>query len=432
MSKPIFFINYFALSKLAHMKTLCLLIISLFSFTLLATQKKHIKPQGTATDLIPYRKKNNTYIYVNKDKQPVFETEFASADLFTTTGFSVVINSENKQAIIDSNGKIVIPFKDYQIKLYPIGNLTLVKTEKPYTANHCFWEWKFNIFSSNISDIIRIKTDIFILESQQHLLSTRRNQDNDSTYVKVINDNSFLIDNDYYQIINNKAKKRYNNIILSFESNKLLQQNNNSYSILTVKNKTINSKETQLVASSEISFKIGNDTTIIPNTNKSRYGNDIPEVLYNKKDNSYLIQPLFDKKFPQEIIPKNKEDIAFLKKIGYINSIPNYPYFIAGVFDYDKWQYQWKYIDLDGQVYDTIDAKDFFTLDILSNVLRPYKSEIIPSDNVPMYNLTTNSFISPAIYNYINSAGWTNITKDNTRIYFYTDITTGEEYRDQD
>ncbi|WP_010253644.1 hypothetical protein [Myroides injenensis] len=264
----------------------------------------------------------------------------------------------------------------------------------------------------------------------------------------------------------------------------------------------ISIKENHLIANTEISFKLGSESIILPNINKSRYGNDIPEVLYNKKNNSYLVQPYFDKKFPQEIIPRNKEDIAFLQKVSYINAIPNYPYFIAGVFDYDKWQYQWKYIDLSGRLYDSIEANDFFTLDILSNVLRPYKSEIIPADKVPntyqidkirkvyqsdnifiaflindqqektvglwdnhyknwkitptynditildiergiiaislknneyqLYSLKTNSLISPTLYNYINSDGWTNITKDNTRIYFYTDISTGEEYRDLD
>ncbi|WP_010253647.1 KWG repeat-containing protein [Myroides injenensis] len=189
------------------MKTFCLLILSLFSLTSTASQKKQIKPPKNTLDLIPYKTKNNTYIYVNRDKQPVFDTEFTSAELFTSTGFAIVTNSEHNQAIIDSNGKIVLPFKNYQIKLYPIGNLTVVKTEKTYTANHRFWEREFNIFSSSVKDVIRIKTDVFILESQQHLLSAHMSRDEENTYIKVINNNSFLINNDYYQLKNKRAKK---------------------------------------------------------------------------------------------------------------------------------------------------------------------------------------------------------------------------------
>lgn len=347
-----------------------------------STKGKIVDPQINQ-ELYPYLTKNHTYIYVDHTNQPVIATPFITANLFTSTGYAVVENQEGQFAIIDKKGQLTVPFQDRYISLQVLNNqLTAVYTRETYTKNSRFWEWEWNIFSGLKTEVQRQKFEVYILETKQVLFSEQLSAKASlPTYIATVDADHFIFNKTLYKRKGQRLSKQKNNIIHQFEPNKLLQQNGSQFAIFSIESKAPILED--LEATNQLTLEVNGKELLLKEVNKSRYYTEIPEILFNAKTKEYWIEPLFDRTFPKKIKTQNEADLAYLQKVSYINTVPDYPYFILGVFDYDNWMFQWKYLAMDGTLLDHIDAPDFFVVDALSRIQRPHKTDLISANEIP-------------------------------------------------
>lgn len=362
---------------------LSLFLFGIFSFLGCHPTKENLVGLQVNQELYPYLTKNHTYIYVDSHTTPVISTPFATADLFTSTGYAVVSNEKGQSAIINKMGKIVVPFADRYLSLQVLDDqLTVVYTRKSYAKNSRFWEWEWNIFSGLKTEVQRQKFEVYILETGQVLFAeSLSDKASLPTYIASLNADHFIFNKILYKKKGQRLSKQKNNIIHWFEPNKLLQQNGSQFAILSLESKIPILEH--LEATNQLTLEVNGKELLLTEVNKSRYYSEIPEILFNAKTKEYWIEPLFDRVFPKKIKTQNEADLAYLQKVSYINTVPDYPYFILGVFDYDNWLFQWKYLAMDGTLLDTINAPDFFVVDALSRVQRPQPTELISTDQIP-------------------------------------------------
>lgn len=363
---------------------LSLFLFGIFSFLGCHPTKENLVNLQVNQELYPYLTKNHTYIYVDQHTTPLISTPFATADLFTSTGYAVVSNEKGQSAILNKTGKIVVPFADRYISLQVLNDeFTAVYTRETYTKNSRFWEWEWNIFSGLKTEVQRQKFEVYILETNQVLFSEQlSNTATLPTYITALDTDHFIFNKTLYKRKGQRLSKQKNNIIHHFEPNKLLQQNGSHFAILSLESKMPILEH--LEATHQITFEVNGEKLLLTEVNKSRYYSEVPEILIHPKTKEYWIEPLFDKVLPKKIKAQNETDVAYLQKVSYINAVPDYPYFILGVFDYENWKFQWKYLALDGTLLDSIDAPDFFVVDALSRVQRPQPTELISTDQIPL------------------------------------------------
>jgi len=358
------------------------LLFSLVSFLNCSSPQESTTKPSVSPDLIPYLTKNRTYIYVDRNFRPVISTAFAKADLFTSTGYAVVRNKKGESAILNTKGELVVPFANQYLSLEVLHNqLTVVFLRKTYSTNSRFWEWEWNIFSGLKTEVRRQQYQVYILETNQVLYSQRLQADESVPYAITSLDNQYFIFDEVLYIRKGKRlKKLKTNILRSLNANRYLQQQGNTYTLFSLdKTPSFHTLE----ATNNVQFRVNEEEITLTNVNKSRYYTTVPEILYDSKTKTYWLEPNFDKKFPPILIARNEADIAYLKQVTYINAIPDYPYFILGVFNYNSWLYNWKYVSEDGHLHDHIEAPDFFVLDVIDRVLRPHSNEIITSNHLP-------------------------------------------------
>ncbi|WP_410879983.1 hypothetical protein [Myroides sp. DW712] len=333
-------------------------------------------------DLFPYLTKDHTYIYVDVDFTPKITTPFAAAEQFTNTGYAVVRNTKGESAVLNKKGQLVVPFADRYLSLEVLHDqLTVVFTRETYTKNTRFWEWEWNIFSGLKTEVRRQDYKVYILETNQVLYSQHLQADESVPYTINSVDNQYFIFNEtLYKRKGKRIKKLETSILRALSNNRFLQQKGKSFALFSLKDKD---PFPVLEATNQLHFSVNEEEITLKDVNKSRYYSSIPEILYDAKTETYWLEPYFDKKFPSTLRVRNETDIAYLKQVTYVNAIPDYSYFILGVFNYDTWSYDWKYVSEDGQLYDYIEATDFFVVDVIGRVMRPHPQEIIPSNYLP-------------------------------------------------
>lgn len=358
------------------------LLLSIFSLFGWSSSKAQTGTPSMQQNLYPYLTKNHTYIYVDADFTPVITTAFAAAESFTSTGYAVVRNAKGESAILNKKGQLVVPFASRYLSLEVLdAQLTAVFSRETYTLNSRFWEWEWNIFSGLKTEVRRQDYTVYILETNQVLYSQRLQADESVPYtISLLDDYHFVFNDALYERKGKRLKKRETNILRSLNANRFLQQKGKTYSLLSLDGTDFLHS---LEATNQLHFRVNGEEITLTDVNKSRYYATIPEILYDSKTKAYWLAPTFDKKFPSTLIVRNEADIAYLKQVTYVNAIPDYPYFILGVFNYDTWLYDWKYVSEDGQLYDHIEAPDFFVVDVIGRVLRPHPEEIIPNNHLP-------------------------------------------------
>lgn len=359
------------------------LLLAIFSFMGCYSSKEQLRHPVRKQELYPFLKNDNTYIYVASDFTPILQTAYTRADLFTSTGYALVQNAQEEYAVINQAGEIVVPFSKRYLSLQVLTDqLTVVMRRETYINKSRFWEWEWNIFSGLKTAIARQKFEVFVLETNQILYSEKLSAEASlPSYVQVLDDKHFVFNETLYTRKGKSLVKQAHHIIDTFNERRVLQQKGTQYAILNVDQTKPELKD--LEATDQLSFFINGERMELQAVNQRRYYSDLPKILYQASSETYLTEPQFDKAFPKTITLDTPAQLEYLRQVSYVNSIPNYPYFILGVFDYDNWSYNWKYVSLAGQLLDSIDAPDFFVLDVISRVHRPYASEIITADQLP-------------------------------------------------
>lgn len=360
------------------------LILTIFSFIgAYPITNENLPDSIRNRELYPFLQKDRTYIYVNQDFVPVLTTPFTKAGLFTSTGYALVDNEKGESAILNKAGEIVVPFADRYLSLQVLNeHLTAVYERTTFFNKKRFWNWKWSIFSGLNTAVKRQKYKVSILETKQVLYLKNSSSDESlPSYIQILNEEEILFNQSLYKLKGKRLKKQKSNVLFQLTDDAFLQKKGSEFTIMS-KNLATPAKK-NLVAADQLSFTVSGERIELNEINKNRYYTENPTILWDTKKQVYLIEPNFDKAFPTTITVRNQEDINYLKKLNYIRSIPDYPYFILGVFDYDTWTYSWKYISEDGQFLDRIDAVDFFVVDQIGRIQRPPYTELLSSAQIP-------------------------------------------------
>lgn len=364
-------------------------LVMLISMIGCSQEKKEQPPRFTSTVKavhdVPFLTKAHGFVYVNKDNlKPVNNQHFKHASAYTPTGFAVVGNEKDENAVIDESGKIVMDYTDQEISLGFSNGLTFYKKEIEYEKKMPFYKWEWNILGGGIKkEQIYRKTEIGILESNQILLKKDIPYLEDYFYLNfvAVDENHVFWNETLYKIKNNRLNKIESDIVEFLENNRYLKGSDTTFTMYALhEKKTIHSR---LTGTETLPIRFGQETIVLKEVNKERYEPTTPKLLVDSKTNDIYVFPQYEKVFPKEIKQATASQIEFIKKTSLVYSIHNSPYFLLGAFnnDDDVWAYEWLYIDTAGNVLEELQKTyNFKILDQIGSLVWPDRKMIFPDE----------------------------------------------------
>jgi hypothetical protein len=368
------------------MKNIVLSMLSLIAtITGCAQEKRENKSMNSLArkvdNSIPFLTKDNKYIYVDKTTlEPIDGRKYKKASLYTSTGYAVV-SIEEKSIVIDINGKEVIKFREGKIILSPVNGLTFYKKHREYKKKMPLWKWEWNIFGGAIKkEQTYYSIEIGVVETKQILLQKEVPWLEKSYYLDMmeVGDEYVFWNETLYEIKNKYLKKKESSILNVLEGNRFIKETRGNFSIYAInQNKALHKG---LQGTETLSILIEGQLIDLTEINKERYIPEVPKLLMDNDTKSVYAFPQYDKVFPKEIKKATATQIEFIKQTSLVYSITNSPYFLLGVFNYDHdiWAYSWLYIDIDGNVEDTVDIDHFKVRDQLGYMVWPNREMILP------------------------------------------------------
>lgn len=373
------------------MKIIAFSILFMLNSVTACTQEKKdnsplISTKTKTMHTVPFLTRQNDFVYVDKTSlKPVTNQKFRSASVFTPTGFAVVENEKNENAVIDEKGKIILGFSADNINLNVVNGLTFYKKDIEYEKKMPAWKWDWNILGGGIKkEQTYHKFEIGVIETKQVLLheDIPYLEDNYELNFVSVDENHVFWNGTLYEIKNYRLSKIENNIAELLENKRYIKASNASFSIYELSQK--NAIHSGLKGSEALSLRFGKETIMLKEINKERYDPEVPKLLADSRTNDVYPFPQYDKVFPKEITKATASQIDFIKKTSLVYSITHSPYFLLGVFNYDHdvWAFDWLYIDTKGNVADSIDTYNFKVLDQLGNMVWPDRKMILPNQFV--------------------------------------------------
>lgn len=333
--------------------------------------------------MIPFLQKNGLFRYVDEDLKPVIDKEFSLASKFSPKGYAFVYDKDFRQGIIDVKGNFIRDFSDKTYETYDLGTLTFIEESREYEKKLPVWKWDWNIMGSGIDKTATFsEVTISVLQTGQKIASKTTNKDEYeegiSLDVSPLDDSHFVMNEKLYEIKGNKVKEIADKIYFTFTDDQVLVSEKNGNALFySFDGKLKNTKELKPVK--EISIQANGKTIVLDSLNETRYRQRPANatLLKDIKTNEIFPYPNFDKAFP--VIFSNLSDgqVSFLNKVTLISSVNKTPYFILGTFNYDKWKYDYKYVDAKGNFLPSIQAPDFFILGNVGEILWPESDQII-------------------------------------------------------
>ncbi|MDR2221494.1 MAG: hypothetical protein LBE34_02030 [Flavobacteriaceae bacterium] len=379
---------------------------------------------GKMDNSIPFLTKDNKYIYVDKiTLAPIDGRKYKRASLYTSTGYAIVDSEQEKSIVIDTNGREALRFEDSSIELEIVNGLTFYKKNREYKKKMPFWRWEWNILGGGIKKEQTYQSvEIGVVETKQILLQKEIPRFGESYYLDVMKvDKDHVIWNETIYVIKNKhLKKKDSDIIAVLEGNRFIKEEKDSFSIYSLNEKKALQKGLQGCTPLPILFN-GEIITLPVEINMQRYKIGLPKVLINNDTKAIYAFPKYDKVFPKEIKKATATQIDFIKKTSLVYSITNTPYFLLGVFNYDQdvWAYSWLYIDIEGNVLDTLNIDNFKVEDQFGYMVWPNKEMILPNQFInddwkvgkmmyyggskELYKVTVNTKEKKGVYGMWNS-----------------------------
>lgn len=346
-----------------------------------------------ASNWIPYLTQKNNFIYVDKSLKKQIDASFVGAKKFTTTDYALVKNDKNEYAVIDAQGKLVLDYSPSEIEMELVNNLTFVLREQEYDKKMPIWNWDANIMGGDIKKTKNYKKfKISVLETNQVLLDkdVKYGEEDYDLYVHEVDDHHIVLNDVLFEIKNNKFIKKRSDIASTLDKGRYIPKSEKIFDIYSVKfSKPILSA---LSGTDVIKTTINNQIFVLDSLNHDRYVPEVPKLLYNAQDNKTYVYPEYDKYFPREIKNASPDQIEFIKKVSFVYSVNNSPYFILGKFNYDHdiWAYDWLYLDDAGNLLTEINVKDFFIQDQIGRLIWPDKSILLSKIKPELVNNIEN------------------------------------------
>lgn len=332
-------------------------------------------------NLVPYLTKQNEFIYVDKiSLAPQTNQKYRSATVYTSTGYAVVVNDKDDYEVIDSNQKVVLKSSTSAIDIKEVNGLTFYRKRIEYDKKMPFWNWEWNIMSSGVTKKKRyVKTEIGVLELNQILLQKDVSYLNEGYYLdmELVYSGYLFWNRNLYKINKNSLKKVDQNVLRTLNNERYLKQSTLEYSICHLAQKKPLHK--QLYQTEMLCLSYNDEIITLKNVNsEGRSIHSVPKLLFDEAQKKVYVFPEYEKSFPKVITQATKEQVEFIKKVRFVYSIPNSPYFLLGDFDSNK--FNWIYLDEQGCVVESINADDNFIVENISRgIVWPDKRSILPA-----------------------------------------------------
>lgn len=333
------------------------------------------KTSTIASSLVPFLTKKGNFIYVNRQTlQPAFTEAYEQASLFTSSGYAIVVNDKNESAVINTEGKKIIQFSEYDINIEQINGLTFYKKELEYSKKLPFWKWGWNILGSGFTkEETYHKIEIGVLESGQVIEKVTVPYSYDDYYLSFqpVGSDRVFWRNQLFTIKKNKLVRSVKKVVDVLEQERYVLQNKDVFTFHYLNN----SKKVShpLKGTHSVGFTFQETTLVLNNLNTERYEPALPKLLVDQKTQEILVFPQYDKVLPQQIKQATAEQFAFLQKTSWLYSIPSSPYFLLGAYNFDEDNsfIEWRYLSIDGILSDTIPLQSFQAVDQVGNLLWP-------------------------------------------------------------
>lgn len=329
-------------------------------------------------DWMPYLTLREGYVYVDRKLNRQIEEGFTYAEPFLPTGYAIVGDKEHRNAVIDSEGNLTQDYTEDDIELSQAGGLTLIKVVREYEKKMPIWKWEWMFMAKGIKkEQTYHQVEIRVLETNQVIVSADvpYYEDSFSLNHNLLDQNHLILDDVLYEIKNSKLKKLKSGIPYSLSGGRYIAHSNDKFSIYRAGVKQ--ALFPNLSGITEITVVVNGQQLVMDSINLDRYGYVTvpPKLLHDSKNDKIYVFPQYDKALPKEIDNATEEQVRFMKDVSMVYAIPNSPYFILGRFNYDHdiWAYDWLYVDEEGNLYDEIEAVDFYILDQVGYLIWPDK-----------------------------------------------------------
>ncbi|MDR2274266.1 MAG: hypothetical protein LBF27_25380 [Sphingobacterium sp.] len=356
-------------------KSILVGIITIFCIMACA-QESPIKTTAQSIHWIPMQTPDKQFIYVDSALHRQLPQKFHRAEFFTPTGYAIVSNEQNQQALINSKGDFIEKYSDTDLGVQPLGQITLLMKRREYEKNLPFWKWDWNILGGGIKKTgTYAEIEIRVLETNQVLLDKDIPYDENEYNFAVyhLDDQHIVLNGNIYQLKGQRLKKLRTPIDMMLENGRYIPPAENNFAIYDIRlDQPILSN---LIGVDKIDLLWNGQQLLLDSINQERYVPSVPKLLKDNNTGAIYAFPQYEKAFPKQIKQATAAQIAFLKEVSLVYSVNNSPYFILGRFNYDHdiWAYDWLYIDKDGNLLDEIKVRDFFILDQVGYLVWPDK-----------------------------------------------------------
>lgn len=323
-------------------------------------------------ELYPYLGANNRYGYADSNGEVVIEPQYPYVDYFYD-GVAVVRSPEGKNILIDThNSEVPLPNTYDELDMLTAADHVFLETTKYYVNRWRFWEWKFlpgfSIIGGGSSDsrlfdteVAREKRTLYWWNGGRKMTMKRgaRGRYEATFSVRGLGEDIVLINDELYQLENNKAKKLAGHVdpYKWVDGGYLMQKISGRYRLLDRHGKPV--RKRRFKPMSDLRVNVGGSEFILETQSRWRPGRKRVAV-YSANDGKVFIYPDLDKEFPTHIQPYGLQDTitteSILAHAQNIASIPNTDLFIF-VLNFGRNVYM---MDTSGEWHDPTDHYDDF------------------------------------------------------------------------
>ncbi|MGE8377527.1 MAG: hypothetical protein ACN6PN_04225, partial [Sphingobacterium sp.] len=195
-------------------------------------QESTINPSLESIHWIPMQTKDKQFVYVDSSLQQQLTQKFYGAEPFTPTGYAIVSNEKNQQALINSKGDFIEHYSDTDLGLQPLGQVTLLMKRREHEKKLPFWNWNWNIMGGGVKKTAPyVKVEIRALETDQILLDKDipydENEYNSDAYH--LDDKHFVLNGNLYELKNQYLKKLSTKIDMILENGRYIPPAENRF-----------------------------------------------------------------------------------------------------------------------------------------------------------------------------------------------------------
>ncbi|WP_169719477.1 WG repeat-containing protein [Olivibacter sitiensis] len=343
--------------------------------------------------LYPYLAENGLYGYVDEQLDLVVPARYRSASPFTSTGFAIVSDENNRYGVINSAGALVVPLEYKTVYVEVLGKHTLLWTVRTYNSPLRFWEWRFlpgfwgasdrRLFDTQVK---RSHLCITVLESGQRIYSERVLSELAYGYyfnIKKVDDTHFIRDGILYEIGRKRCRALAKHVFGQSDDGLLLQKMGDYYRLISVKGKAVGKRRFRY--QDHLTYEIEGRRHILNLVSTYDYLHRVAHLFQDSDGEQYFF-PDLTKAFPKSIAAQVHKDLVadtLIQNSMLAASMPHTDRFIFRRFNRGSNTFEYWMLDTVGNWHANVPEDNRFSVvSQAGDILWPSIEDIIPLDAV--------------------------------------------------